>query len=118
KGSVPTTLFERSTETGHVAETAADQVDLQITSTAFNLGVIQGFTDLVTNWAGTLETDVHVSGSGLDPHLRGFIDIKGGAFGIPLGGVSYSGLNTRIELEPDRVRLQQFTLLDEHNEAM
>jgi autotransporter translocation and assembly factor TamB len=118
KGSVPTSLFQPSTEAGHVAETAADQVDLQITAAALNFGVIQGFTDLVTNVTGTVEADVHVSGSGQDPHLRGFIDIKGGAFGIPLGGVSYSGLNTRIELEPDRVRLQQFTLLDEHNEAL
>ena len=118
KGSVPTTLFQGSTETGHVAETAGDQVDLQITSTALNLGVIQGFTNQVTNVTGTLEADVRVTGSGQDPHLRGFIDIKGGAFGVPAGGVSYRGLDTRIELEPDRVRLQKFTVLDEHNEPL
>ena len=118
KGSVPTTLFQSSTETGHVAETPGDQVDLQITSTALNLGVIQGFTNQVTNVTGTLEADVRVTGSGQDPHLRGFIDIKGGAFGVPAGGVSYRGLDTRIELEPDRVRLQKFTVLDEHNEPL
>ena len=118
KGSVPTTLFQGSTETGHVAETAGDQVDLQITSTALNLGVIQGFTNQVTNVTGTLEADVRVTGSGQDPHLRGFIDIKGGAFGVPAGGVSYRGLDTRIELEPDRVRLQKFTVLDEHNQPL
>ncbi len=118
KGSVPSTLFQRSTETGHVAPTAGDEVDLQVTSSKLNLGVIQGFTDQVTNVTGTLEVDVRVGGSGQDPHLRGFVDIKGGAFGIPAGGVSYSGLDTRIELEPDRVRLQKFTLLDEHNESL
>ena len=33
---------------------------------------------------------MHVTGSGEDPHLQGFVDIKGGAFGVPAGGVSYT----------------------------
>jgi len=37
---------------------------------------------------------------------------------VPTGGVSYSGLNTRIELEPDRVHLQQFAVRDEHGQAL
>jgi autotransporter translocation and assembly factor TamB len=118
KGSVPTTLFQRSTETGHVAPAPGDEVDLQIRSSKINLGVIQGVTSQVTNVTGTLEADVRVSGSGQDPHVQGFVDIKGGAFGIPAGGVSYRGLDTRVELDADRVRLQTFTLLDEHNEAL
>jgi autotransporter translocation and assembly factor TamB len=118
QGTVPMSLFQRSTGKGHVAETAADEVNLQIKSTALSLGVVQGFTDLVTNVTGTLEADIHVIGSGHDPHMKGFVDIKGGAFGVPLGGVSYSGLDTRIELEPDRVRLQKFTILDEHDQPL
>jgi autotransporter translocation and assembly factor TamB len=118
KGTVPTTLFQRSTGEGHVAAAGEDQIDLQIQSTALNLGVVQGFTNQVTNVTGTLQADVKVTGSGHDPHLDGFIDIKGGAFGIPAGGVSYSGLDTRIELDPDRVRLQKFTILDEHKQPL
>ena len=118
KGSMPTSLFERSTETGHVAASEGDKIDLQIKSTPLNLGLVQGFTDQVTNVTGTLEVDVRVTGSGQDPHLGGFVDIKNGAFGVPVGGVSYRGLDTRIELEPDRVRLQRFTLHDEHNEPL
>jgi autotransporter translocation and assembly factor TamB len=117
KGSVPMTLFKRSPG-GHVAATEADRVDLQVTSSALNLGVIQAFTPQVTNVAGTLEADVHVTGSGEDPHLEGHIDIKGGAFGVPAGGVSYSGLNTRIDLEPDRLRLQKFAILDENGQPL
>jgi autotransporter translocation and assembly factor TamB len=117
KGSVPMSLFKRS-QGGHVPETEGDRVDLQVTTSALNLGIIQAFTTQVTNVAGTLEADVHVMGSGEDPHLQGHIDIKGGAFGVPAGGVSYSGLNTRIDLEPDRLRLQKFTILDEHGEAL
>jgi autotransporter translocation and assembly factor TamB len=117
KGSVPMTLFKPGTG-GHVEGTAGDNVDLHVKSTALNLAIVQGFTTQVTNVAGTLEADVHVTGSGQDPHLQGFVDIKNGAFGIPAGGVSYSGLNTRIDLEPEKVRLQKFAILDEHGQPL
>lgn len=118
KGTAPTSLFQRSKTQGHVAPAGGDEVDLQIKSTALNLGIVQGFTNLVTNVTGTLEADVRVTGSGQDPHVNGFIDIKGGAFGVPTGGVSYSGLDTRIDLTPDRVTLQKFTILDEEKHPL
>jgi autotransporter translocation and assembly factor TamB len=118
KGTMPTSLFQRSTGEGHVAETTGDQIDLQIKSSAMSLGMVQGLTTLVTGVTGTLEADLRVTGSGHDPHVTGFIDIKGGGFGVPAGGVSYRGLDTRIELQPDVVRLQQFSILDEHGQPL
>ena len=118
KGTMPKSLFQRSTTKEHVEAGSGDQVDLQIKSTALNLGIVQGFTNQVTNVTGTLEADVRVTGSGQDPHLNGFIDIKGGAFGVPAGGTSYSGLDTRIELTPQRLRLQKFTILDEEKHPL
>ena len=119
KGSVPRSLFAPTPGPGgHVPSDAEDSVDLRITSTAINLAVVQGLTDLVTNVTGTLEADVRVTGSGRDPHLEGHIDIKGGAFGVPLSGVVYSGLTTRIELSQDAVRLQTFSIVDEHGEPL
>ncbi|MCA1651483.1 MAG: translocation/assembly module TamB domain-containing protein [Acidobacteria bacterium] len=119
KGTVPTSLFAATPGPGgHVPSEAGDAVDLRITTTAINLAVVQGLTDLVTNVTGTLDADVRVTGSGHDPHLEGHIDIKGGAFGVPLGGVSYSGLTTRIEFAQDTVRLQKFNIVDEHGEPL
>ena len=118
KGSVPMSLFRRSTGTGHVEAAAGEELDLHIKSTQLGLGLLQGFTTLVTDVQGTLEADVRLTGSGEDPHLNGHIDIKNGAFGVPLGGVSYSGLNTRIDLTPDLVRLQSFSILDEEGERL
>ena len=118
KGTAPMSLFTPSTGADHVAPAAGEEVDLHITSTALGLGVVQGFTDFLANVSGTLEADVRVTGSGQDPHLQGHIDIRNGAFGVPLGGVSYSGLNTRIDLSPDKVSLQSFQILDEHGEAL
>jgi autotransporter translocation and assembly factor TamB len=118
KGSAPMSLFQASEGAGHVAPGAGDAVDIHIHSTALGLGVIQGFTTQIANVTGTLEADVRVTGSGQDPHLEGYIDIKGGGFGIPLGGVSYTGLDTRIELTSDVARIQSFRILDEHGEAL
>jgi uncharacterized protein involved in outer membrane biogenesis len=118
KGFVATSLFKASASGAHVAESEADRIDLRVTSTALGLGMVQGFTDQITNVTGTLEADVHVLGSGEDPHVQGFVEIKGGGFGLPVGGTSYTGLNTRIELEPDKVRVQKFTILDDHKQPL
>jgi autotransporter translocation and assembly factor TamB len=117
RGSVPRTLFQKG-EGGHVAPGGEDQIDLQITSSQINLGLVQGLTDAVTDVTGTVQADVHVTGSGHDPHLSGFVNIQNGAFTVPVGGVSYTGLNTRIDLKPDSVELTKFTILDEHGKPM
>lgn len=120
QGSAPTTLFAATPggEAGHVAAGPEDQVDLTIKSTPLGLGFVQGLTTEVTNVTGTFQADVRVTGSGRDPHLDGYIDIQNGSFGVPLGGVSYTGLNTRIELNPDIVRLQKFAIRDEEGNPL
>jgi autotransporter translocation and assembly factor TamB len=117
RGSVPRTLFEKG-EARHVAPAGEDQIDVQITSSQVNLGIVQGFTDQLTEVTGTLQADVHVTGSGRDPHVTGFVNIQNGAFTMPLVGTSYTGLNTRIDLRVDRADLTSFTILDEHGKPM
>jgi hypothetical protein len=117
KGSVPISLFQPSPGE-HAPPRPGDEVDLHITSTAIDLGFVQGFTSAITNVTGTLQADIHVTGSGEDPHLDGFIDIRGGAFGVPLGGVSYTGLDTRIELADDLLRINEFAILDENDRPL
>ena len=117
KGIVPTSIFERS-KGDHVAATADDAIDLRIQSASLNLAAIQGFTTAVTNVGGTLQADVRVEGSGRDPHLTGFIEIRDGAFAVPRFGTSYGGLDTRIDLEPDLVRIRRFEILDENGEQL
>jgi autotransporter translocation and assembly factor TamB len=112
-GTVPLSLFQRS-EGGHVAATAQDQVDLRVTSTDLGLGFIQGFTTAVVNVSGTMRADIRVTGSGADPHVQGYVDIRQGAFAVPAGGGSYTGLDTRIELQPDIIRIREFQLRDEN----
>ena len=117
KGTVPMSVFERGPG-GHLGATAEDSIDLRIATPSLNLGVVQGFTTAIADVGGTLSADVQVTGSGRDPHLKGFIDIRDGAFSVPRFGTSYSGLDTRIDLETEVVRVRRFEILDENGEQL
>ena len=118
KGTVPTALFRKAADAGQVPPSGADQIDLRIQSTALNLAAVQALTTQVANVTGTLQADVRITGPVEDPHPSGFIDIKGGAFGLPAVGESYTGLATRIDLEPELVKIQRFEILDRHGERL
>ncbi len=119
KGIVPLSALKPNPPgtPAHV-ESPSDSIDLRIQSARIDLGIVQGFTNQLTNVTGTVQTDVRVTGSGRDPHLNGYVDIQNGAFGVVPTGVSFTGLTTRIELQPDRVRIPKFQILDQHGETM
>ena len=114
KGSAPITLFQPTPPgvDAHDATSGGGAVDIQVASSPIGLGIIQGFTPYLTNVTGTIQANVHVTGSGYDPHADGSVEIRGGAFEVPELGTRYSGLDTRIDLKPDVVTVQQFKILD------
>jgi autotransporter translocation and assembly factor TamB len=120
KGFAPMTLFrlEPPGRAEHVEATAADRVDLRIESSPIDLGVIQGITPLVTDVKGSLQANVRITGSGHDPHLDGAVTVSGGAFKVPAGGVSYTGFDTRIDLQPDKAIISGFELRDDHGDPL
>jgi hypothetical protein len=114
KGHAPLTLFRATPPglEGHDAAGAGGAVDIQVASSEIDLGVIQGFTPYVTNVTGTMVANVRVLGTGYDPHVDGTVAVRGGAFAIPELGTNYTGLDTRIDLKPDVVEIQEFKILD------
>jgi hypothetical protein len=120
RGFTPMSLFRRepSDRAEHVEESAADRVDLRVESSEIDLGVVQGFTTQVTDVQGRLKANLHVTGSGRDPHLDGTIDIRNGAFSLPAGGTSYRGLDTTIQLTRDKVVVPGFQILDEEDHPL
>jgi autotransporter translocation and assembly factor TamB len=114
-GYAPLSLLRTSPpETAGVHKEAApgESIDLQVASSEINLGIVQGFTTYVTNVTGVLQANVHVTGSGEDPHLDGAVVIRGGAFAVPDLGTNYTGLDTQIDLKPDGLTIQEFKILD------
>jgi hypothetical protein len=119
KGFTTLSLFKPSPAGGqHIEPTAGDRVDLQVQSSVIDLGVVQGFTTQVTNVRGSLEANVRVTGSGRDPHLDGTVAIRNGAFSLPAGGTSYTGLDTTIRLTTDKVIIPGFQILDDHGNPL
>ena len=120
KGIAPLTLFQ-PTPPGldpHDEARVGGVVDIQVASSPIGLGLIQGFTPYVTNVTGTLQANVRVTGTGYDPHAEGAIEVHGGAFAIPELGTRYSGLDTRIDLQPDVVTVREFRILDSHGSPL
>ena len=103
---------------GHTEAAAGDTIDVTIKSTRVDLGIVQAFTTALTNVTGTVQADVRVTGSGLDPHLNGFVDLQNGAFGVAQAGVTFSGLTTRMELQEDRVHIPAFEIKDQHGQPL
>ena len=121
KGFAPTTLLQPTPpkmEGEHVTPPLGEAINLEVHSSQIDLGVVQGFTSYVTNVTGTLQANFTVTGSGYDPHLDGAIDIHNGAFTAPDLNTSFSGLDTRIDLKPDEVTINQFRILDKNKKAM
>lgn len=104
KGTVPSTMLNG---TG-----ASEPVDLHVDSSPIDLGLVQGFTTALTNVRGTLEAHLSVTGTAGDPKPGGSISVQNGAFKVEPTGVAYSAFDGKIELQPDRVHIDQIRLLD------
>jgi autotransporter translocation and assembly factor TamB len=120
KGTVPMSALKGNPPavSGHIAAASGESVDVRVQSTNIDLGIVQGFTNQLTKVTGTLQADFRVTGSGYDPHLDGYVDIQNGAFGVVQTGTRYAGLTTRIELQPERIRIPRLQILDQHGSPM
>ncbi len=119
KGTLPmSAITARREGYAHVETAPGEAIDLHLQSTPIDLGIVQGFLPSVRNVTGTVQMDVTVLGTGGDPHLRGYVEFKNGAFAVPDANVNFSGLQTRIELEPERIRVPRFQLLDQHGKTL
>jgi len=111
KGHVPFAAFREKKE-------SADRFDLHVESSPIDLGLVQGLTPAITRVKGTLQAKFDVTGASDDPRLAGTITIKDGAFRLEDTGVSYTGLDGRIDLLPDRVHIDDLHVLDNQNQQL
>jgi autotransporter translocation and assembly factor TamB len=125
KGHLPMALFAgsgASASSGTPAPvepvTDADRIDFTVDSSPLGLGLVQGFTPMLTDVQGTLEAHIRVAGSAADPQATGAIEVADGVFAVAPTGVTYTNFAGRIDLEPDRVRIDQITVLDNHQSAL
>ena len=117
KGYVPVAAFRKTgspDESGShsPAPSKEDAFDLHINSTPVDLGLVQGVTTALTGVKGTTQVNVDITGAANDPHPSGTIMIENAAFTVAPTGVTYTDLDGRIELEPDRIHIVDIEVLD------
>ena len=127
KGFVPAAFFKAPDPAApaappaddHLAARPGEELDIAVKSSTLGLGLIAAFVPQVSKVSGTFQADVRVTGSPRDPHLNGSVDVRNGAFTIAeLTKSGYTGFDTRITLTPDRVQIQEFNLVDEHQHTL
>ncbi len=123
KGYLPLALFKPGTAESRAAAHGApfrpeDRIDFHVESSPIDIGLVQGFTTSLTDVTGTLQAKADLGGSAADPHVEGLITIENGAFTVVPTGVSYTNLEGRIELQPDRVHIPSLSVLDNHHNPL
>jgi autotransporter translocation and assembly factor TamB len=124
KGYLPVALFKGGVTAAERARAhgmpiaAGDRIDLHIESTPIDLGLVQGFTTALTKVTGTLQAKIDITGSAADPHPNGVVTVEKAAFTVEPTGVAYSNLQGKIELQEDKVHIDNITVLDNHQSAL
>jgi hypothetical protein len=111
KGHVPVAAFRAGKRSG-------DRFDLHVDTSTIDLGLVQGLTPRITQVKGTVQAKVDVTGASDDPRLNGTVTVKEGAFRLTDTGVSYTGLDGRIDLLPDRIHIDDLHVLDNQSQQL
>jgi translocation and assembly module TamB len=111
KGHVPLAAFRANKQ-------STDRFDLHVESSPIDLGLVQGLTSAVTRVKGSLQAKFDVTGTPADPRLAGTISVKDGSFRVEDTGVSYTGLDGRIDLLPDRIHIDDLHVLDNQSQQL
>lgn len=122
KGYVPLAAFKSSETTLPHSHTEAaspeDRFDLHVKSSPIDLGIVQGFTTALTNVKGTVQATVDVTGAANDPHPEGEVSVQNAAFTVGPTGVSYTNVGGKVELQGDKVHIDDLELYDNHQAAL
>ncbi len=94
------------------------QYDLHIDSSQIDLGIVQGYTSALIGVTGTVQAKVDVTGAVGDPRPHGAVTIQNAAFTIEPTGVTYTDLEGRIDLQPDKVHIDEIRVLDNHKSPL
>jgi hypothetical protein len=87
-------------------------IDVAITSSPINLGLIEGVTDVVRNVSGDLLLDVKAVGTSRDPHITGRVDIASAAFLVTATGTRYKNGRVSLQLATERITVNTLHVED------
>lgn len=87
-------------------------INLKVTSSSVDLGILDGLTTVVTNVGGTVTLDVSVVGTSRDPHFDGRVDVANANFLVVSSGAKYKNGRLAAQLATDRVTVEALHVED------
>ena len=93
-------------------------VDFHLESSAIDLSVAEAFTPLIEQVTGTLNANVHVTGTLAAPAVDGGVRIANGAFSLADEGTRFTAIEADIALQPDRIDVRRLTMADKDGHTL
>jgi autotransporter translocation and assembly factor TamB len=87
-------------------------MNVKLTSSTVDLGLLEGLTTVVTNVAGTITLDVNVVGTTRDPHFDGRVDVADANFLVVNSGAKYRNGRLAAQLSTDRITVEALHVED------
>jgi translocation and assembly module TamB len=87
-------------------------INVAITSSSIELGLIEGLTDTVRQVSGRLLLDVKAIGTSRDPHVQGAVGITGATFLVTSTGSRYKNGRAMVTLSSDRIDVESLHVED------
>jgi autotransporter translocation and assembly factor TamB len=103
-GTLPAGLFNR--------DLPDRPIDVSIKSSAIDLGLVDGLTDVIRNVSGEIKLDVRAIGTSHDPHFDGSVDIANAAFLVTASGEKYKNGRAGLRLARDRMTVETLHVED------
>jgi autotransporter translocation and assembly factor TamB len=110
KGTVPLALFK--------TDLPAAPINVAITSSGVNLGLVEGVTDLVRNVSGSIQINMTAIGTSADPHFDGSVQISNAAFLVTGTGARYKNIRASLMFAQDRVTVESLHVEDNNSHAL
>ena len=74
-------------------------------SDSVDMAVLDPLIGVVSDLSGSMQLDVRAEGTWEEPSYSGFIDVAGGAMTVPSMGARYTGLDARLTLQQNVMRI-------------
>jgi autotransporter translocation and assembly factor TamB len=109
-GTVPLAFFKR--------DLPEQPINVAIKSSAIQLGLVEGVTDVIHDVSGNIRLNVDAIGTSADPHFTGAVDIENAGFTVTATGSHYTSVRAALKLSADRVTVESLHVEDGDKHAL
>jgi autotransporter translocation and assembly factor TamB len=108
QGTAPPSLFPADA----APPPGAYPLDVRARSNPIDLGIVQGFTPVITDATGTLALDLRVTGTPGAPRFDGELRVADGGFALAATGTRYAALDAAVRFDGTSARVERFRVVD------